>query len=73
MTLRNAEIGCALRVGSVNLPKSTSRRLEMLGLTGNSIVTILNRKRNGAVIVNIRGTRFALGKEIAEGIEVSNG
>ena len=31
---------------------------------------VLNRKRYGAVIIKIRGTRIALGKAIAGGIEV---
>ena len=33
-------------------------------------LTLLNKKRSGAVIVKLRGTRFAFGKEIADGIDV---
>ena len=42
----------------------------MLGLTMGTPLTLLNKKRSGAVIVKLRGTRFAFGKEIADGIDV---
>ena len=70
MTLRSAEIGQQCRVGSINLRHDTARRLEMLGLTEGTAITLLNKKRTGAVIVKVRGTRFAFGREIADGIEV---
>ena len=45
--------------------------LGMLGLTMGTPLTLLNKKRSGAVIVKLRGTRFAFGKEIADGIDVT--
>ena len=30
----------------------------------------LNKKNQGAVIIKVRGTRFAIGKEIADAIEI---
>lgn len=46
------------------------RRLEALGILEGTKVVVLNRKRNGSTIIKVRGTRWALGNEIAEGIEV---
>jgi ferrous iron transport protein A len=73
MTLRNVTIGQHGRVNKISLRHDIARRLEMLGLTKGCDIVLLNKKKNGAVIVKLRGTRFAFGREIADGIEVSNG
>lgn len=52
------------------LEDSVTRRLQALGLNEGTRIKILNRKRNGAMIIQVRGTRLALGKHIASGIEV---
>ena len=49
---------------------SLERRLESLGLTEGALITILNNDKKGAMTVRFRGTRFALGKRIADHIEV---
>ena len=46
------------------------RRLEALGILEGTRVHVLNRKRNGATIIKVRGSRWALGNDIARGIEV---
>lgn len=71
MTLCEAQLGQDCRVEAIELKHDTSRRLEMLGLTRGTTIRLLNAKKNGAVIIRVRGTRFALGREIAEGIEVT--
>lgn len=73
MTIQSMKIGQTADVRSIALRHDTSRRLEMLGLTGGTEIKLLNKKKNGAVIVKVRGTRFALGREIAQGIEVEDG
>ncbi len=73
MTLRSINPGETALVESISLRDDTSRRLEMLGLTKGTAITLLNKKRGGAIIVKVRGTRYAFGREIADGIEVSNG
>ena len=47
-----------------------TRRLQALGLNDGTIITVLNRKKNGARIIRVRGTRLAIGKHISSGIEV---
>ena len=64
MTLREMKINGTCLASGINLRHDTARRLGMLGLTMGT------PKRSGAVIVKLRGTRFALGKEIADGIDV---
>lgn len=57
-----------VEVSGLELP--VERRLEALGLTEGTSVTILNKKNRGAVIVKVRGTRFAVGQNIAAGIRI---
>jgi len=47
-----------------------TRRLQALGLNDGTVITVLNRKKNGALIIRVRGTRLAIGKHISSGIEV---
>lgn len=68
MTLFTAECKKKYLVRKITAEPDTERRLESLGLTENSSVELISRKRGGAAIVKIRGTRFALGREICEGI-----
>lgn len=53
-----------------NLEGNIERRLEMLGMTDQVKLMVLNKKNQGAVIIKVRGTRFAIGKEIADAIEI---
>ena len=46
------------------------KRLEALGMTRGSSITILNSKNHGVLIVKVRGTRFALGRNITKNILV---
>lgn len=70
MKLIKAKTGGKYRVNLINLEKELSMRLETLGLTNGTFVEVINKKNYGAMVVKIRGTRFAVGKNIAEGIDV---
>lgn len=50
--------------------EALTRRLQALGLNDGTVVTVLNRKKGGALIIRVRGTRLALGRRICQGIEV---
>lgn len=50
---------------------AVTRRLQALGLNDGTVIDILNRKKRGALIVRVRGTRLALGKHISSSITVS--
>ena len=56
-------------VKGMNLPLKTAKRLEALGMTSGAEIIVLNKKKS-ALIAEFRGTRFALGKEIAQNIEI---
>ena len=70
MTLRDAKIGATYTVSSLNVDMVIRRRLEALGLTRGTDISILNRSRSGAVILMVRGSRLALGNKIAETIHM---
>lgn len=71
MTLNDSELHKTYTVQAVDgLDLALERRLEALGLTEGTEITVLNRKP-GALIVKMRGTRFAMGSHIAGGIRVA--
>ena len=70
MVLADGKIGQSYHVDEIKLEEDLKRRLQILGLTQGTSLELLNRKRNGSVIFKVRGTRFAIGKHVACGIEV---
>lgn len=70
MTLKMGKNQHTYIVRSIQLELSLERRLESLGLTEGAPITILNNDKKSALTVRFRGTRFALGKRIADHIEV---
>lgn len=70
MQLCEGKIGDSFQVVEINLPTNMEKRLEALGMTIGSSVNILNSKSGGVLICKIRGTRFALGKNITKNVTV---
>lgn len=70
MKLYEGEIGKSYIVQNVLIEERLTRRLEALGVNEHTKVTILNKKKSGTLIINVRGTRLALGQKIADGIEI---
>lgn len=68
MKISEGKINVNYNVIELQLDPAIRRRLESLGITEGSRIQILNRKRNGAFIIKTRGTRWAIGKQISEGI-----
>ena len=57
-------------IEGIFVEEEITRRLEALGFNEGTQINILTRKKNGAMIIKIRGTRKALGKNISTYIEV---
>ena len=55
---------------SVLVEQKITRRLEALGVNEQTPITIMNKKGSGTLIIKVRGTRLALGRRIAEGIDM---
>ncbi len=73
MRLHEGMIGNVYRVKSVMADEKLTRRLEALGVNEGTDVTIINKKGSGTLAIKVRGTRLALGRQIAAGIEIEAG
>ncbi|EOS81260.1 hypothetical protein C817_00917 [Dorea sp. 5-2] len=71
MTLKQGKNHVTYRVRSMDIELQLERRLEALGLTEGSLITVLNNDKKGALTARFRGARFALGRRIADHIEVT--
>lgn len=70
MTLYEAKKGARCLIKGLYVEPAITRRLEALGLNDGTTVSVLNRKKHGAMIIQVRGTRLALGKHISSNIEI---
>ena len=66
MRLKEGKNNHTYVVEEIQIELNLERRLEALGLTEGSQITILNNDKKGAMTVRFRGTRFALGKRNAD-------
>lgn len=70
MSLFEGKKGSRYEVRGLAVEEALTRRLQALGLNEGTEVSVLNRKKNGALIIRVRGTRLAIGRRICQGIEV---
>ena len=70
MTLDTGKINETFTIEKLELPLKLEKRLEALGMTEGTSILILNANSSGTLIVNVRGTRFALGRGITKQITV---
>lgn len=70
MSLFDGNIGISYIVQNINLEPEVTRRLEALGINEGTVIEVLNRKKNGAMIIRVRGVRLAMGKAITKGVIV---
>lgn len=70
MTITEGHIGETYAVTDISMEGPVMRRLEALGINSGTKLRLMNRKRNGTVIIKVRGTRWAIGRDIAGGIQV---
>lgn len=71
LTLDNAKPYTSYEVlGFEQMPSEIQHRLEALGMTPHVILDVLNNKSKGTLIIRMRDTRFALGKNITRHIRV---
>ena len=71
MTLDRGAVGQSYTIARMELPRQVTHRLEALGMTVGTRVSILGSKDKGTLILKIRGSRFAMGRGITGRIEVA--
>jgi len=70
MYLCDGKIGDHYKVSMIELPTNLEKRLEALGMARGTLVSVLNSKNCGVLIVKVRGARFAMGRNITKNILV---
>ena len=64
MKLNQGKITGTYRVIRVEVQQDLKRRLEVLGMTGGTVLEVMNKKSGGTMIVKIRGTRLLWAREL---------
>ena len=70
LSLGAAESGRRLRVAGLAGGPALRTRLAALGLLPGTVVTILRRQGRGPLVLEVRGSRVALGRAVARHIQV---
>lgn len=70
MTLFEAQKGGEYIIDGLYVEEAVTRRLQALGLNDGTQIKVLNRKKRGALIIQVRGTRLALGRHLSSNIEI---
>ena len=73
MTLADAKKNEDYLIKGLFVEEAVTRRLQALGLNDGVKISVLNRKRKGALIIRVRGTRLALGRHLSSNIEEVSG
>ncbi len=71
MTLDKGKPGQEYIVTALSLPEAVEHRLEALGMTLGTKISVLESKGGGIMVVKVRGTRFAVGRGITRKVEVA--
>lgn len=64
----NSKTGSAATIVAIECPEGEACRLRALGLYEGAEVSVVGKRH--CVLIDVRGTRLALGSELAEGITV---
>ncbi len=70
MTLSQTQISESVCIDKMNLNQDQVRRLRSLGMMEGTKVKVLQKKRSGTLVVDVRGTRFAIGYQMGDEIGV---
>lgn len=70
MTILEGTVKYDYIVTDIVMDEMIMRRLEALGINSGTKLQMMNQKKNGTVIIKVRGTRWAMGRDIAGGIQV---
>lgn len=71
MRLKEGTIGIEYIVSRLDLGLHLKDRLQSLGMITGTQIEVIHKKKNGTMVIDLRGTRFALGSHITDKIEVT--
>jgi len=70
MSLSTVAPGQRVCLAGIDAGESLKSRLAAMGMVGNAEIVVVSNSSPGPVVVNIRGTRIALGRKMAEKVMV---
>lgn len=70
MELLNGTKGSTYEILDLKVSDHIAHRLQAIGILEGTKVQILNKKKKGAIIIKVRGSRWAIGAGIARGMIV---
>lgn len=71
MRLKEGTIGLEYIVSRLDLGMHLKDRLQSLGMITGTQIEVIHKKKNGTMVIDLRGTRFAIGSHITDKIEVT--
>lgn len=71
MRLKEGTTGLEYIVSRLDLGMHLKDRLQSLGMITGTQIEVIHKKKNGTMVIDLRGTRFALGSHITDKIEVT--
>lgn len=71
MPLSKISTGKSVIIDSINFDHKLRRKLQDMGLTPGVKLNVVSKSLLGPLVIDVRGTRVALGKGIVSNIQVS--
>ena len=71
MTLLDSKINHDYLIDDIEVEGNTGRRMKAIGRSHGTGIEVIDKKRNGAIGFKARGTRVAVGKDMASKIIIA--
>ena len=68
MRLDEFNTGETAAIDTIDVDEAAQHRLRALGMIPGTKVRILEKKRSGTLVIDLRGTRFAIGSAMSRNI-----
>jgi len=69
--LCNAPVGIKLKITGLETGRASSARLTSMGIIPGETVEIIRKNNGGPILIEVKGTRVALGRGISTMIKIS--
>ncbi|MBN2259421.1 MAG: ferrous iron transport protein A [Clostridiales bacterium] len=70
MSLSKVNVGTSVILHQINYGLNLKKKLQDMGLTPGVEFSVVSKTNSGPIIIEVRGSRLALGRGIAEKIDV---
>ena len=73
LLLTEAPTGVPLRVAGINAGRQAQSRLASMGILPGEVIRIVRRENGGPLLLEVKGTRVALGRGVSLKVTVQDG